>query len=203
MVRNRYSHSDHCSVCTPDNDLRPTLEDFHWKTLSAALIFDVQSPFEFKICMIFFCRFWFCPPKHILQIYFTNCLGTWRFLSQIGSLWEQYKEKLKTKQTAVRSVIHIQPQLNYHVQNLARTPPHDIEIGHSCTGDVNAMTRDKKKSLFTVTHALFFISPYVLQCPIGYSAVVNRGHLTVPDCVWRRFFSHGIYVSSIIYLHLF
>ena len=36
------------------------------------------------------------------------------------------------------AVIHIQPQLNYHVQNIARPPPHDIEIGHPCTGDVNA-----------------------------------------------------------------
>ena len=36
-------------------------------------------------------------------------------------------------------VIRIQPQLNYHVQNLARPTPRDIEMGHPCTGDVNAM----------------------------------------------------------------
>ena len=36
-------------------------------------------------------------------------------------------------------VIHIQPQLNYNVQNIARPPPHDIEMGHPSTGDVNAM----------------------------------------------------------------
>ena len=54
-----------------------------------------------------------------------------------------------TKQTKIKdkancggpyeAVIHIQPQLNYHVQNIARPTPHDIDIGHPCTGDVNAM----------------------------------------------------------------
>ena len=49
----------------------------------------------------FFCRFWFCPSKHILEIYLKHCLGTGRFLSETGSLWEQSKQKLKTKQTVV------------------------------------------------------------------------------------------------------
>ena len=76
-------------------------------------------------------------------MYSKNCLGTGRFLSETGSLWEQSKQKLKTKQTTVvpKKVIHIEPQLNYHVQNLARPPPIDIEIGHPCPGDVNAMQR--------------------------------------------------------------
>ena len=62
-----------------------------------------------------------------------------------------------TKQTKIKdkancggpweAVIHIQQQLNYHVQNLARPPPHDIEMGHPCTGNVNAM---KLKS--TISH---------------------------------------------------
>ena len=49
----------------------------------------------------FFCRFRFCPSKHILEIYLKNGFGTGRFLSEPGSLWEQSKQKLKTKQTAV------------------------------------------------------------------------------------------------------
>ena len=40
------------------------------------------------------------------------------------------------------AAIHIQPQLNYQVQNLARPTPHDIEMGHPCTRDVNAMGND-------------------------------------------------------------
>ena len=116
---------------------RPSLEDVFnfiniWRTNSIQVL----------NLHYFFCKFRFCPSKHILEIYLKNGFGTGRFPSETGSLWEQSKQKLKTKQTAVvpKKLSSIsEPQLNYQVQNLARPTPHDIEMGHPCTGDVNAM----------------------------------------------------------------
>ena len=75
---------------------RPSLEDFfsfiniwHTNSIQGLNLHD------------FLCRFWFHPSIHILEIYLKNGLGTGRFLSETGSLWEQSKQKLKKKQTAV------------------------------------------------------------------------------------------------------
>ena len=101
-----WSHSDHCSVCLTHIKewlktfiRRPSLADVFrffniWRTNSIQVLKSFKSAW-------FFCRFLFCSSKHVLEIYLKNGLGTGRFLSETGSLWEQSKQKLKTKQTAV------------------------------------------------------------------------------------------------------
>ena len=75
---------------------RPPLEDvFSFINIWLTNSIQVLNPHDF------FCRFRFCPSKHILEIYLKNGFGTGRFLSETGSLREQSKQKLKTKQTAV------------------------------------------------------------------------------------------------------
>ena len=54
----------------------------------------------------FFCRFWFCHSKHILEIYLKNGLGTGRFLSEIWIwIWIDSQQKTSVKSITLTKVL--------------------------------------------------------------------------------------------------
>ena len=117
---------------------RPSLEDVFsfinvWRTISIQVL-NLHD---------FFCIFWLCPSIHILEIYLKKWPWYWeipfRDMKSVGTKQTKIKDKANCG-GPLEAVIHIQQQLNYHVQNLVRPPPHDIEIGHPCIRDVNAMS---------------------------------------------------------------
>ena len=119
-----------------------------------------------------------------------------------------------TKQTKIKdkancggtqdAVIHIQPQLNYHVQNLARHPPQDIEMGHPCTGDVNAMVYVMLCFVVIITYIWIYykyLLIYLLQdCIIGtgqlwdlYQSMMtstNGNIFRITGPLWGEFTGH-------------